>query len=77
MSTITCSRCGQTAEPMTSCDFGGALGETLLANTCPACWKEWEGQRVIVINEYRLNLGNPDHFATLMRAMKEFLNLPS
>ncbi|MGD2063199.1 MAG: Fe(2+)-trafficking protein [Nitrospirota bacterium] len=76
MTTITCSRCRQQASPMESCDFGGALGEKILANTCPACWKEWEAQRVIVINEYRLNLGNPQHFDTLMRNMKQFLMLP-
>ncbi len=76
MATITCSRCGATAEPMAECDLGGKLGETILAHTCPACWKQWEQQRVMVINEYRLNLGNPAHFDTLLRAMKEFLRLP-
>ncbi|HEX9593237.1 MAG TPA: Fe(2+)-trafficking protein [bacterium] len=76
MTSITCARCRRQASPMESCDFGGALGKKILANTCPACWQEWEAQRVIVINEYRLNLGNPQHYDTLMRNMKQFLMLP-
>lgn len=76
MPNITCARCHRQSPPMDSCDFGGTLGEKILANTCPACWNEWEAQRVIVINEYRLNLGNPQHYDTLMRNMKQFLMLP-
>jgi Fe-S cluster biosynthesis and repair protein YggX len=54
----------------------GRHGELVLAHTCAKCWEEWKGVQVKLINEYRLNVMEPDHYAALMGEMQTFLNLP-
>jgi len=76
--TITCSRCGQTADPPPPhrIGFAGPAKERVLASICATCWKEWEGVEVKVINEYRLNFMEPEHREMLKRACLEYLKLP-
>ena len=76
--TITCARCGQTAEaaPANRVPFAPAVKEKVLGSICASCWKEWEGMEVKVINEYRLNFMEPEHRAMLQRACLDFLGLP-
>ena len=49
--------------------------ERVLAGICSACWKEWEGMEVKVINEYRLNFMEPAHREMLKRACLDYLGL--
>ena len=49
----------------------------LLANTCPNCFKDWMNTEVMIINEYRLDLGVPRNQDLLNQEMARFLNLPS
>jgi Fe-S cluster biosynthesis and repair protein YggX len=74
---ITCTRCGQQAEPALPhrIPFTGPVKERVLAQICGACWKEWEGMEVKVINEYRLNFMEPEHRAMLQRSCLEYLGL--
>jgi Fe-S cluster biosynthesis and repair protein YggX len=72
---ITCSRCGQEAEPMAQPPMPTALGEELLQRVCPACWREWLRTQVMLINEYRLNLVDPEARKALEEQMRAFLNL--
>lgn len=44
-------------------------------HVCAACWKEWLGAQVILINEQGLSPANPEHFGFLVEQMKTFLNL--
>jgi Fe-S cluster biosynthesis and repair protein YggX len=76
--TITCTRCGQTADaaPEKRVPFAPAVKEKVLGSICASCWKEWEGMEVKVINEYRLNFVEPEHRAMLQRACLDFLGLP-
>jgi Fe-S cluster biosynthesis and repair protein YggX len=76
--TITCTRCGQTADPAPGnrVPFAPAVKEKVVGSICASCWKEWEGMEVKVINEYRLNFMEPEHRATLQRACLDFLGLP-
>jgi Fe-S cluster biosynthesis and repair protein YggX len=76
--TITCARCGQTADsaPDHRVPFAPAVKERVVASICASCWKEWEGMEVKVINEYRLNFMEPEHRAMLQRACLDFLGLP-
>ncbi len=74
---ITCTRCGRQAEtiPPHRVPFAGPAKERLLSAICAECWKEWEGVEVKVINEYRLNLVDPQHREMLQRACFDFLKL--
>jgi Fe-S cluster biosynthesis and repair protein YggX len=75
MATITCARCGKTAEALPSPPMGGQLGETLQNRVCPECWNEWLGQQVLYINHYGLLMADPDDRKKLIQVMKEYLNL--
>jgi Fe-S cluster biosynthesis and repair protein YggX len=74
---ITCTRCGQDGEPppATRVPFAPALKGRILAGICSACWKEWEGVEVKVINEYRLNFMDPQHRDVLQQACVDFFKL--
>jgi len=76
---ITCQRCGQPGEapPRARVPFPGAVKDRILGAICAACWKEWEGMEVKVINEYRLSFLDPQHREMLQRACFDFLNLPA
>ena len=73
---ITCTRCGADSEPLPQAPMPTATGREILAHVCPSCWQEWLRTQVIYINEYRLNLIDPQVRAQLEREMRRFLNLP-
>ena len=72
---ITCSRCGQTSEAMAQPPMPTALGSEVQKRVCPSCWREWLRAQVMVINEYRLNLVDPEARKALEGQMRVFLNL--
>jgi Fe-S cluster biosynthesis and repair protein YggX len=74
---LTCQRCGQTGEPPTASrvPFAPPVKERVLGAICASCWKEWEGQEVKVINEYRLSFLDPQHREMIQRACLDFLQL--
>lgn len=72
---ITCSRCGAEAVQMDQPPVPSDTGREIQARVCSACWKEWLQTQVILINEYRLSLGDPTARRALERQMREFLRL--
>jgi Fe-S cluster biosynthesis and repair protein YggX len=72
---IQCSRCSSTAEPLPQPPLPTPVGREIQVHVCPACWNEWLGVQVMLINEYRLNLIDPQARAELERQMRTFLNL--
>jgi Fe-S cluster biosynthesis and repair protein YggX len=72
---ITCSRCGQTGEPMPQAPMPTPLGAEVQRKVCPACWREWMRAQVMLINEYRLNLVDPEARRALEGQMRTFLSL--
>ena len=75
---ITCSRCGRDGDPPSAAKvafLGSPHKERVATSLCSACWQEWEGVEVKVINEYRLNFMDPEHRATLKRACVDFFQL--
>ena len=72
-----CTRCSKAgdAPPAHRVTFSPEVKEKVLASICAECWKEWEGMEIKVINEYRLNFGDPEHRAKLQESCLEFLNL--
>ena len=75
MARVCCSRCGSDAEGLERAPLPGAPGRQVLHQTCSACWEEWKGVQVKLINEYRLNVVNPEHYERLIQEMTTFLNL--
>jgi Fe-S cluster biosynthesis and repair protein YggX len=75
MTKVSCSRCGSTAEGLERAPLPGTPGQHVLEQTCESCWDEWKGVQVKLINEYRLNVVDPDHYDRLIVEMAAFLNL--
>lgn len=75
MSTATCSRCGKTAARLEKPPLPGEIGTRVHENTCAACWRDWLGTQVKVINEYQLSPARPEHYEFLVEQMTSFLNL--
>jgi Fe-S cluster biosynthesis and repair protein YggX len=74
---IHCTRCDRDSEPPPAhrIGFTGEGRQRVLSAICSACWKEWEAVEVRVINEYRLNLLEPEHRESLKRSCLDFLKL--
>ena len=72
---VTCSRCGRESEAMAQPPMPTALGTELQQRVCPECWREWLRTQVMLINEYRLNLVDPQARASLEGQMRAFLKL--
>lgn len=72
---VQCVKCGQEGEPITDPIFMGKLEAEIKTKVCKGCWKQWEGMRVMVINEYRVNLGEESGRDLVKKQMRTFLNL--
>ncbi len=72
---VHCAKCGKDGEPITAPLFMGKLEAEIKAKICQPCWKEWEGMRVMVINEYQINLGDESGRETVKKHMRAFLKL--
>jgi Fe-S cluster biosynthesis and repair protein YggX len=75
MAEVSCVTCGQTGEAITVPLFLGKLEAEIKAKVCTGCWKKWEGMRVMVINEYQVNLGDESGRELVRKQMKAFLKL--
>lgn len=76
MATVTCTRCKNTKPGLERAPIPGETGQTILANVCAGCWKEWLATQVKYINEYRLSPLDPRHFEFLLEQARSFLMLP-
>jgi Fe-S cluster biosynthesis and repair protein YggX len=70
-----CRRCGKPNPRMVEPPFLNELGKTIHDTICQPCWREWFAMSIKVINEYRLNLLNPQHNKVYEDHMKEFLGI--
>ena len=75
MAEVSCVTCGLTGEAITNPLFLGKLEAEIKAKVCTGCWKKWEGMRVMVINEYQVNLGDESGRELVRKQMKAFLKL--
>ena len=75
MATVHCVKCGQDGEGLPNPPFGGPLGQDVQVKVCKPCWAEWIGRQTMIINEYRLNVVDPKAQESLLREMKQFLQL--
>jgi len=75
MRTVTCSKLGKEAEGLEKPPFAGPIGQEIFENVSQAAWAEWLEMQTKIINEYRLDLSEPEARATLLEQMRAFLNL--
>ena len=76
MAIETCSKCGKPGESVEEPLYMGKIEPLIKTNVCLPCWIEWTNMRVMVINELRLNLGEPSAREQLKDQMWTFLSLP-
>ncbi len=51
---------------------GHPLGKRIYDNVSQEAWKGWVEHMKMIMNEYRLNLGNPDAQEFLLKQMEEY-----
>lgn len=74
--TVICSKLGKESPGLTAPPFSGELGEEIFNRVSVEAWSMWKDNMMIkVINEYRLNLADAEHYNVLLEQMKAFLNL--
>lgn len=70
-----CSRCGRLEPRLAWPPWPGEAGQRIQNQICDICWREWMGMQTKIINEYRLNVLEPDHAKMLREQMLSFLGL--
>ena len=74
---IRCHRSKRVGKMMTFNPFGDAIGDFIESNITQESWEEWMELSIKIINELRLDLGEPKGQQTYDEHMKDFLNLPA
>ena len=72
---VQCVKCGTAGDAITEPLYLGRLEAEVKAKVCKPCWKQWEGMKVMVINEYQVNLGEESGRELVKKQMRAFLNL--
>lgn len=72
---VQCVKCGKAGDPITDPLYLGRMEAEIKSSVCKSCWKEWEGMRVMVINEYQVNLGEESGRELVRKQMRAFLKL--
>ena len=73
---VRCARSGRIGLRMEFQPFENAVGDYISAHISKESWDEWIEMSIKVINELRLDLGDPEGQETYDEHMKAFLNLP-
>lgn len=75
---VKCAKLNREAPGLDKPPFSGELGQQIFDHVSAEAWNEWKDDMMIkVINEYRLNLVEAEHYDKLLAQMKIFLNLDS
>ena len=73
---VYCSKFKEDLKSLDKPPFGGALGEKIYNSVSERAWRLWsEDMMIKVINEYRLNLADPQDYEKLLAQMSLFLGL--
>ena len=74
--TVTCSKFQRELPGLEKAPFSGELGQKIYENVSQDAWKMWSDDMMIkVINEYRLDMTDPEQYKTLLEEMRKFLGL--
>lgn len=58
---------------LTSPPFPGELGQRIYKEISQETWQQWLNHQTMLINEYRLNMLEPEAKTLLIKEMKKFL----
>ena len=72
---FVCGRCGKSGPKLDEPPFPTELGKEILEKICKSCWQEWFATSIRVVNEYRLDLMQPEAAKIYDQCMCEFLGL--
>ena len=73
MRTVYCKKLGQTLEGLDFAPIPGPIGQKVYADISKQAWANWVEHQTILINEYRLNLMDPQAKSYLLTEMEKFL----
>ena len=74
--TVLCKKLNKELPGLTKPPFKGEIGDLIYNNISAEGWLMWkEDMQIKVINEYRLNLADKEHYQQLVDQMLLFLNL--
>ena len=74
--TVICKKFGKESCGLENPPFEGALGHAIFENVSVDAWSLWMDTYMMrVINEYRLDLVDKEHYNCLLREMASFLEL--
>ena len=70
---IFCQKMQQEAEGLDFSPYPGPLGERIFNEICKTAWQQWLHHQTMLINEYRLNMLDPQAREFLQAEMQKFL----
>lgn len=70
---IHCVKLGHEAEGLDYPVYPGDLGQRIYDNISKQAWQLWLNHQTMLINEYRLNLADPQARQFLAKEMERFL----
>jgi Fe-S cluster biosynthesis and repair protein YggX len=73
---VRCVRSGRVGKRMSFEPFEGELGAYIIAHVSQESWEAWMEMSIKVINELRLDLGEPEGQRVYDEHMRDYLNLP-
>jgi Fe-S cluster biosynthesis and repair protein YggX len=74
--TVKCIKLNEELEGLEKAPFSGPTGQLIYEKVSKKAWDMWsKDMQIKVLNEYRLNMGNPKDYQVLVDQMMLFLNL--
>ena len=73
MSTVFCVKLQKEANAMQCAPVPGEVGQRIVREISQEGWSKWLDHQTILINEYRLNLLEPEAKKFLLEEMEKFL----
>ena len=70
---LFCKKLNQDAEGLNAPPFPGALGQKIFDHVSSQAWNMWLSHQTMLINEYRLNLMEPQTKVFLKEELEKFL----
>ena len=76
--TVMCAKLKKEMPGLEKPPFGGEIGQQIFDQVSAEVWNSWRNDMQIkVLNEYRLNMGDPKDYQVMVNQMLLFLGLAS